>query len=514
MEPTKKAVLYCRVSTKEQAEEGNSLVTQEKICNEYALKNGYEVIETFIEHGESAKTTDRTQLQRLLTYCSAKRSGISAVITYKIDRVARNSGDYSQIKLMLRRFGVEIKSTTEYIEDTPAGRFMENIIANVAQFDNDVRTERCVGGMRDAMREGRYVWMATIGYINTKMGGKATIRPDEMASLIRTSFEQVAKGSYFVDEVWREMVTRGLRLKNGQAPSKAYFHKLLRNKLYCGYIEKFGESHKGTFEPIVSEELFNQVQRVLRRKGRTVLEYKTNHPDFPLRRFIAHPSGEKLTGGWSRGCRSKYPYYRFNHAKLNLSRAALEEEFVKYMNGFGMETQELKEIKQLIRDSYYIATKDKQGAMKKLQQKKTELLSKQNLLFEKNCKGLISDSFLKTQSEAIETELLKIDEQLNFSSSDLPDPLEAIEYAEEFLLKPGNVWAKSTFISKLKLQQFKFPQGIIFDGTKFRTTQVALWNKEIFPISGKKSSRVDFSIEPLNYFIQNCDTVIKLLKAS
>src|ERR1044072_3495278 len=166
----KKAVIYCRVSTKEQVEEGNSLITQEKLCREYALKNGYEIAEVFIEQGESAKTAQRTELQRLLSFCSVRKNGISAVIAYKLDRISRNTDDYCQIRLLLRRYGVEIKSTSEYFENTPAGRFMENIIANVAQFDNDVRTERCVRGMREAVREGRYVWMAPVGYDNVRVG--------------------------------------------------------------------------------------------------------------------------------------------------------------------------------------------------------------------------------------------------------------------------------------------------------------------------------------------------------
>jgi DNA invertase Pin-like site-specific DNA recombinase len=60
------------VSTKEQVDEGNSLSTQQKICNDYALRNEYEIAETFIEQGESAKTADRTELQKLLTYCAEK----------------------------------------------------------------------------------------------------------------------------------------------------------------------------------------------------------------------------------------------------------------------------------------------------------------------------------------------------------------------------------------------------------------------------------------------------------
>jgi site-specific DNA recombinase len=59
------AVLYCRVSTKEQVDEGNSLTTQEKACKEYAQKNGYEVAQVYVEQGESAKTTERIKLVQL-----------------------------------------------------------------------------------------------------------------------------------------------------------------------------------------------------------------------------------------------------------------------------------------------------------------------------------------------------------------------------------------------------------------------------------------------------------------
>ena len=51
-------------------------------------------------------------------------------------------------------------------------------MANIAQFDNDIRSERCAGGMREAMREGRYVWMATAGYKNVRVAGKCTIAQD------------------------------------------------------------------------------------------------------------------------------------------------------------------------------------------------------------------------------------------------------------------------------------------------------------------------------------------------
>ena len=129
------AIIYCRVSTKEQVEEGNSLVTQERNCREYAAKNNYHIVQVFIERGESAKTAERTELQNLFKFCALKKNEITAVIAYKIDRISRNTDDYSQIRILLKRYGTEIKSNSEHFEDNPAGRFMENIIANVAQFD-------------------------------------------------------------------------------------------------------------------------------------------------------------------------------------------------------------------------------------------------------------------------------------------------------------------------------------------------------------------------------------------
>lgn len=63
-----KAIIYCRVSAKEQAEQGYSLERQEKSCRKFALDNDYEVSKVFIERVESAKTQNRTELINLLKY--------------------------------------------------------------------------------------------------------------------------------------------------------------------------------------------------------------------------------------------------------------------------------------------------------------------------------------------------------------------------------------------------------------------------------------------------------------
>ena len=124
------------------------------------------------------KDADRAQLQRCSVIVLKRRMRFQ-VIVYKIDRLSRNTDDYSHLRILLKRYGVEIKSTTEFFENNPAGRFMENTMANIAQFDNDVRAERCSNGMREAVREGRYVWCAPVGYANVRVADKATIAPSE-----------------------------------------------------------------------------------------------------------------------------------------------------------------------------------------------------------------------------------------------------------------------------------------------------------------------------------------------
>lgn len=135
---------------------------------------------------------------------------------------------------MLKRYGVEIKSTSEHFENTPVGRFMENTLANISQFDNDIRAERCSGGMKEAIREGRYVWKAPIGYDNVRVCGKATIAQNAiMSPLIYRAFEMVASNTCAVEEVYRVITKEGLTRK-GKPLVNSYFREMLVNELYAG----------------------------------------------------------------------------------------------------------------------------------------------------------------------------------------------------------------------------------------------------------------------------------------
>ena len=137
--------------------EGTSLESQEKVCREYAARENIIVLKVFVEKGESAKTADRTEFMNAIRYCSEKKNDVNFFIVYKLDHFARNQVDHITVRETLKKYKVEVKSVTEPISDTPVGKMMESMLSAFAEFDNNVRTERSVNGMRERIKQGIWV---------------------------------------------------------------------------------------------------------------------------------------------------------------------------------------------------------------------------------------------------------------------------------------------------------------------------------------------------------------------
>jgi site-specific DNA recombinase len=147
------AVTYIRVSTKEQTE-NLSLSTQLRACEEYCERQGFEVLARFREEGESAKTADRTELQKLLQFCRTNKGRVQFVVVFNLTRFAREKYDHFARRAHLKSLGISLRSATEPIDDTSTGKLMEGVLAAFAQFDNDVRSDRTRAGMRAPLELG------------------------------------------------------------------------------------------------------------------------------------------------------------------------------------------------------------------------------------------------------------------------------------------------------------------------------------------------------------------------
>ena len=161
------AVIYLRVSTANRVD-NYSLDNQLRSCTEYCVRNGITIARVFREEGESAKTAARTQLTALLNYCavSGKKDGISLLIVDRVDRLARNAVDYTFIRHSLNKVNIQVRAVQENFDDSPAGRPL-NLMASLAQLDNDARAARTRDGMKAAAAEGRWIWRTPVGFVRT-----------------------------------------------------------------------------------------------------------------------------------------------------------------------------------------------------------------------------------------------------------------------------------------------------------------------------------------------------------
>jgi site-specific DNA recombinase len=288
------AVIYVRVSTKEQTE-NLSLPTQLRTCEEYCRRQGYEVLERFHEEGESAKSTDRSQLQNLLTFCRLNKGRVHFVVVFNLTRFARDKYDHFALRSHLQSLGISLRSATEPIDDTSTGKLMEGVLAAFAQFDNDVRSDRTRGGMKAALELGRWVFLAPIGYLNAPRSmGESLLHDPERAPLVRRSFEEYATGRFTKEQLLKQVRTWGLTNRRGKPLTSQAIGMLLRNQLYAGIVDvpEYGvRGKRGDFEPLISEELFYRVQATLSGRVPSTAPRQRTHPDSRFAAsFAANPA--------------------------------------------------------------------------------------------------------------------------------------------------------------------------------------------------------------------------------
>ncbi|MDE1193140.1 MAG: recombinase family protein [Arachidicoccus sp.] len=328
----KTADIYVRVSTDEQADKGYSQRDQEERLRKYCEISCID-IRNVIYEDYSAKTFNRPEWAKLLILLRKKRGQTDLILFTKWDRFSRNAGDAYQMINILSNLGVDAQAVEQPLDlSVPENKMMLAFYLAAPEVENDRRALNTFNGMRRAMKEGRYMGQAPMGYINriTPDGKKyIAIREDE-GPIMKWAFEQIAMGIVSTQQIWLAAKMRGMKRGN-----KSNFWIAIRNPLYCGkiFIPKYKDEEarlvKGQHEPLISETLFYKVQDVL--DGRSKIQRTKIKVDenIPLRGFLICPKcGRILTGSGSKGRRDQpYFYYhctsacgtRFKARELNKS---------------------------------------------------------------------------------------------------------------------------------------------------------------------------------------------------
>ncbi len=259
-----KAVIYARVSSEEQAKHGFSIENQKRQCEEFAERNGYYVIKTFVDEGKSAKNLDRPEIQDLMAYCGKKKNDIKAVIIWRLDRISRNNEDYhGALRPLFERKGIKLLSATEANVNTIEGDLMRNIGMSFAEYERKVIGVRTIAGLRQKAQQGEYPHKAPIGYknISRKDGSKTIIIDKDYAFYVKQAFNLYDSGMYSLRSLTDKLYQDGLRSAKGKRISKTTIEFMLKNIFYTGvfkFEDKIYENAK--HKAIISKELFYRVQ--------------------------------------------------------------------------------------------------------------------------------------------------------------------------------------------------------------------------------------------------------------
>ncbi len=481
-------ILYTRVSTKEQIE-GYSLTYQEKLCKEYAERMGWNIVQVFQEQGESAKTADRTQLLKLLKFCHENRGKIDILLVHKLDRFSRNTADHSAVRAALLKVGVKLRSVSEQIDDTPAGKLMENIFSSIAQFDNDVRSDRTKEGMKEKARQGHWPWKAPIGYKNSPAG---LIIDNTRASYIKTAFETYAKGGYSVISISKKLNRMGLRTEKNKRITPQLMIKIFSNKLYMGVVEAWGEEHVGAHEPLVSKELFYTVNNI--RLGKSVtaaIPHFSKNPTFPLKSVLTcSDCGKRLTGSKSKGRRLKYSYYHCICGAVRVRQEQLDNLFYEYIKTI-QPNQELSKLFQLIvRDVWKRKHLEAETALRNIDLEIMHFKNMKDKLLKKNLDGIVSDEDYKSQVKQLNDNItVKEIERGDYRESETNiDHL--ISLVETLFDNVASLWFESNLENKQRFQSLLFPSGMPVSNEGFGTATLGLPFNLIGDFAGNKTTLV------------------------
>ncbi len=317
----RKAFLYPRVSTDEQAD-GYSLSHQEDVLMRYCEKENIQVIGVYRED-HSAKTFDRPEFQKMLNVISKNKGIVDLILFSKWDRFSRNVAAAYEMIGRLRKYAVEPQSIEQPLDmEIPESKIMLAIYLTTPEVENDRRALNTLHGMRKAKKEGRYLGIAPLGYKNGRDAhNKPLLIPNEKADIVKWAFEELSRGVWDIDTLRRMVNQKGIKIGRSQ------FWSLVRNPVYCGkvfiaaYKNEAAHCVKGIHQPIVSEQLFDDVQDVLMVKKRRVRVNAFTEIDIhlPLRGFlICQRCGKPLSGSGSRGNGGVYYYY---HCQSNCARS-------------------------------------------------------------------------------------------------------------------------------------------------------------------------------------------------
>ena len=266
-----KAIIYTRVSSKEQETNGFSIPAQTKCLKEYAENKNFEIIQEFSE-STSAKESGRFEFERMLKFLK-KNKTVKNLLVEKNDRLLRNETDFAKIVQLAKSTDINIHLVKDNAilnkSSMPDDFFMFTIqSAMSARYSRNLSNE-VKKGMREKAEQGYWPNKPPYGYTKKYNDKNNLIIEKKEAEYVKTAYELYATGNHSLQSVINELYNRGIFYKPHRPKAeKNQLYKLLKNPLYKGLFLYDGIMYQGKQPPIVSNALYDAVQKSFERENK------------------------------------------------------------------------------------------------------------------------------------------------------------------------------------------------------------------------------------------------------
>ncbi len=320
---SKTAVIYARVSSKEQEEEGWSLPAQLRLLQEYAEHRGLNVVSEFVE-ASTAKKEGRKAFGKMVRYLQS--SPDTSVLVEKTDRLYRNLPDWNLIDVL----GCELHFVKEGQIMNPGSKsqdkFFHGIKVLMAKNYSENLQEEIKKGLFEKAQQGIYPTHAPLGYLNAlgPDGRRKIILPDPLrAPLVSRLFQEYDLGLQSLKTLTVLAWQIGLRTKKGNKVQMSGIQDILKNAAYCGKIRWGGVTYEGTHEPLVTVEMWDRIQD--RMAGRCRNKTGFGSLDFAYRGLLTCECGLVMTGERKK---KRYVYYHCTGRRAGCDQPYVKEEVI------------------------------------------------------------------------------------------------------------------------------------------------------------------------------------------
>ncbi len=468
------AVIYTRVSSVGQ-EENASLSTQKNMCDKYALRNGYEIAEYFGATSESAKSDNRKEFQRMLSYVKRNKN-IAYIIVYSYSRFSRTGEGGASIAADLRKRGVRLISVTQAVDtSTPSGVLQETTFFSFSNYDNEERKRNMINGMQTALRAGYWPLNVPLGYTNLNRKFKChehKIVVNEKGKILKRAWLWKIEHNLPNVEIVRRLKKAGVKI------NQRNLSKVFRNPFYCGQIVCSlipNEVYIGKHERMVTPEQFFKVIEILKGRFEKSKHSVANNQQLPLKRFAyCGDCGQPTTGYYKKQKNLYYYKCRTKGCRRNMSQKKFHEDFQKLLSQYQIKPSSLKHIEKMMKYVFKLHNEDVEKSLADYRTNFTKLVNKLERLEERYIDEEISKDLFDKHHARLNKEKEEIRDLIENSMLNSSNLEKCVEWTVEISSKLNDMWNLDDYENSEQLQEVLFPEGITYDweNRRFRTSRV------------------------------------------